>query len=122
MWLNQIFALISISDEIGQVQNLIVCDNYEVANQIAREYYGDTAIALDTTQYPLRIGDLYQDGGFFWAETGEEIPRNPTEAEKIAQLQAENISLKVQQEEQDEMILENNYSLLLMQEGITDII
>lgn len=121
MWCNQIFALIAMQEQAGQVQNLIVCDNYELANQLAREYYGEAAIALDTTQYPLKIGDLYQNGRFF-SVFGDEIFRNPTEAEKIARLQAENISLREQQVEQDEIILENNYNLLLLQEGITDII
>ena len=45
-----------------------------------------------------------------------------TGEERIALLQEENIFLKEQQAEQDEMILENNYHLLLMQESIEDIV
>ena len=37
MWCNQIFSLINDN----KIQNTIVCDNYEVANQIARTTYGD---------------------------------------------------------------------------------
>ena len=59
-------------------------------------------------------------------EIAEEISNFPappeTDAEKIARLKAENSELKLQQKEQDEMILENNYNLLLVQKGITDIV
>jgi len=37
-------------------------------------------------------------------------------------LEKENYFLKEQQAEQDEIILETNYALLLMQESITDIV
>lgn len=122
MWCNQIFALISAADTgKGKVENLIVCDNIEWANQAARQLYGDTAFALDTTLYPLKIGDGYENGKFY-DSAGIEIEKNLSEAEKIAVLQEENILLKEQQAEQDEMILENNYNLLLMQESITDIV
>ena len=59
-------------------------------------------------------------------EVAEEIANNhkPKESdkEKLARLEKENDSLKEQQAEQDEMILENNYHLLLMQESIADIV
>lgn len=122
MWCNQIFALISVDEAgKGKVENIIVCDNIEWANQMARSLYGDTALALDTTWYPLKIGDNYIDGRFY-SDDGNEIKKNLTEEERIALLQEENIFLKEQQAEQDEMILENNYHLLLMQESIEDIV
>lgn len=123
MWCNQIFALISVDEAgKGKVENIIVCDNIEWANQTARSLYGDTALALDTTWYPLKIGDHYIDGRFYSSDDGSEIKKNLTEEERIALLQEENIFLKEQQAEQDEMILENNYHLLLMQESIEDIV
>ena len=88
---------------------------------MARSLYGDTALALDTTWYPLKIGDNYIDGRFY-SDDGNEIKKNLTGEERIALLQEENIFLKEQQAEQDEMILENNYHLLLMQESIEDIV
>ena len=42
-----------------------VCDNYEIANQIARVTYGDNAFAVDTTLYSVSIGDDYIDGLFY---------------------------------------------------------
>lgn len=80
MWCNQIFSLINNN----KIQNTIVCDNYETANQIARITYGDNAIAIDTTLYPVSIGDDYIDGVFY--RDGEIINRNFTEEERIAEL------------------------------------
>lgn len=80
MWCNQIFSLINDN----KIKNTIVCDNYETANQIARITYGDNAIAVDTTLYPVSIGDDYIDGLFY--RDGEIIKRNLTEEERIAEL------------------------------------
>ncbi len=122
MWCNQIFAFISMNDsEEGKVENLVVCDNIEWANQTARQLYGDTAVALDTTLFPLKTGDTYYNGDFY-SPDGTKIHKNLSEAENIAVLQAENIALKEQQAEQDVILLENDYRLLLLQENITDII
>lgn len=80
MWCNQIFSLINDN----KIQNTIVCDNYEIANQIARTTYGDNAIAVDTTLYPVSIGDDYIDGLFY--QDGKVVKRNLTEEERIAEL------------------------------------
>ena len=80
MWCNQIFSLINNN----KIQNTIVCDNYETANQIARITYGDNSIAVDTTLYPVQINDDYIDGTFY--RDGEIINRNLTEEERIAEL------------------------------------
>ena len=80
MWCNQIFSLINED----KIKNTIVCDNYEVANQIAKITYGDNAFAVDTTLYPVNIGDNYINGLFY--RDGELIERNPTEEERITEL------------------------------------
>lgn len=80
MWCNQIFSLINDN----KIKNTIVCDNYEIANQIAKINYGDNAIAVDTTLYPVSIGDNYIDGSFY--RNNEVIKRNLTEEERIAEL------------------------------------
>ena len=80
MWCNQIFSLINDN----KIKNTIVCDNYEIANQIAGVTYGDNAFAVDTTLYPVSIGDDYIDGLFY--RDGELIKRNPTEEERIIAL------------------------------------
>lgn len=89
MWCNQIFSLI----HTDKIQNIIVCDNYEVANVIARNTYGDDAFAVETTLYPVSIGYKYQ-GGLFYDNDGNVIERNLTEEEEIRQLKYENDNLK----------------------------
>lgn len=90
MYCNQIFSLISSKSGIGTVENIIVADNYEVANQLARNLYGASAYAVDTTLCPVGIGDKHIDGVFYRYDksTGAdvEIPYNPTEAQEIAML------------------------------------
>lgn len=64
MYIKQTFAI--IHDEI--VKQNIVCDNYELANQLARNVYGDSAIAVDSTQYLVSEGDYYIDGNFYFKD------------------------------------------------------
>ena len=89
MWCKQTFGLIN---EAGVLENDIVCDNYETANQIARLTYGDKAIAVDSTQYAITVGDKYVDGRFTRDEI--EIAKIPTEADQIAIITAENTAMK----------------------------
>ncbi|MDF2841763.1 MAG: hypothetical protein K0R00_189 [Herbinix sp.] len=106
MWVNQIFSLITpVSETDNVVQNIIVCDNYEVANQIAKFNYGEFAFAVDTTQYPLSIGNIYRGGVFYIASYTDEqgvlheeelVPRTPTVDEKVVLLEAKNIELNAQ--------------------------
>ena len=80
MWCNQIFSLINNN----KVQNTIVCDNYEVANQTAKIRYGNEAFAIDTTLYPVQTNDDYIDGNFY--RDNKIINRNLTEKEEIEEL------------------------------------
>lgn len=89
MWCNQIFSLINNN----KIQNTIVCDNYEVANQIAKSTYGEEAIAIDTTLYPVQIGDDYINGIFY--RENEVINRNLTEKEQIELLNEQIINLEL---------------------------
>ena len=72
--------------------------------------------------------ELNEDGTEIVAFTALDIPEieqpeeEPTADEKIAALEAENEALKATQAEQDEMILENNFNILVLMEGIADII
>lgn len=95
MWVNQIFSLI----QDGTIQNIVVCDNYTVANDLARLTYGEDAIAVDTTLYPVSIGCKYSDGLFYTADGATQIINNPTEAEEINMLKAENSALKTEKAE-----------------------
>ena len=77
MVVHQVFA--HILD--NKIKNVIVCDNYEVANQLARSIYGQNAIAVECTQYPCGIGDFYIDNSFHYRDkddpnkVGDPVPR-----------------------------------------------
>lgn len=89
MIVHQIFAQISK----GTVQNIMVCDNYEMANYITRCTYGEEAFAVDCLQYPCGIGDKYYDGRFWRVdETGieKEISYVSTAEEQVQILKEEN--------------------------------
>ena len=79
----------------GKVQNIIVCDNYEMANYLSRMSYGE-----EGSRYACTLGDLYHDGAFWRQdpETGEEseVKRIPTSEEQVARLEAENAVLQQQ--------------------------
>ena len=94
MIVHQVFA--QIFDET--VQNVMVCDNYELANYITRCTYGDTAFAVDCLQYPCGIGDKYHDSKFYKIdEEGKEteIAYVPTEEQQVSMLQYEKDQLVV---------------------------
>lgn len=93
MIVHQVYAII---DTEGIVQNIMVCENYEEANLIARASYNDQAIAVDCLQYPCGLGDRYHDGRFWHVgEDGKEteIAYVPTQEQQVAVLQAENNEL-----------------------------
>ena len=103
MWCNQIFSFIYG----GKVQNVVVCDNFEVANQISHMTYGSEAFAVDTTQYPVTKGCKYIDGVFYDAD-GNAILKSPTEVEIIAAMK----------EHQAEMKIDVDYRLSLIELGL----
>lgn len=111
MWCNQIFSL--ISDSV--VQNIVVCDNYEVANEIARIQYGETAYAVDTTHYPLSIGYKHIDG-FFYEEDGvTKVFQNPTADEEAKAALDIATSLEARQVETE---LDIDFRLSILELGL----
>jgi len=81
----------------GEVKNVMVCENYPVADYLTKMVFGDTAYAVNISQYSVGISDKYHDN-LFWRinkETGEEIIINPlpTQEQEVAQLKAENEEL-----------------------------
>lgn len=94
MIVHQVFA--QIFNET--VQNVMVCDNYELANYLARAVYGDTAFAVDCLQYPCQIGDKYIDSTFYHIdpETKEQIVIQyiPTQEQQVWQLQSDKKRLE----------------------------
>ena len=86
MIVHQVYAMI---DGQGNVLNVAVCDNYELANQLAREVYGEDAIAVDCLQYPCGIGDKYIDNRFYHVledGTMEEVQYIPTQEQQVSTL------------------------------------
>lgn len=81
MIVHQIFAII----DNEEVMNVIVCDDYYMANELAKGSYGPDAIAVDCLQYPCGIGDKYIDGKFYDI-SGKEIPYLPTQEQEVANL------------------------------------
>ncbi len=108
----------------NKVQNVIVCDNYEMANYLARACYGDDAFSVDCLQYPCGIGDTYVDGIFYRseAETGEleEIPRKPTQEEQVERLTIMNVTLESQLTDTQLALVEQYEENLALQEEVTN--
>lgn len=93
MIVHEVFAQISE----GEVKNVMVCENYPMADYLTKCTYGSEAFAVDCLQWPCRIGDRYHDG-FFWRvdqDTGEEsmIEYVPTQEQQVRVLQAEKDEL-----------------------------
>ena len=87
MYVKQTFAIIQ-----GEtIKNDIVCDNYELANQLARDTYGEDAIAVESTQYPISIGDKYINGLFYYKDSENVVPRQNT-GEENALLAVEKVN------------------------------
>lgn len=81
----------------GEVKNIMVCENYPMADYLTKCTYGSEAYAVDCLQYRCSVGDEYHDG-FFWhvdLETGEEVqvPYAPTQEQQVSALTAENAEL-----------------------------
>lgn len=72
----------------GEVQNVVICEDYATADYLAKTIYGPDAFAVECTQYRVGIGDKYHDGRF-WSvnpDTGEEteIPYTPTTEQQVS--------------------------------------
>lgn len=78
-----------------EVMNVVV-GTYHECSEVAKSMYGAEAFAVEATQVPAEIGDLYHDGYFFRIENGSEmmIEPIPTDSEKIDRLIAENKALR----------------------------
>ncbi len=113
MYSNQIFALMGKQNDVLTINNLCICDDYEMANKLARACYGSDAIAADVSLYPVRLGDSYVDGIYY--RDGAVIERNPTEAERIEALQAQQDAFEI-----DSTIVQADiiYDVSLLQLGL----
>ena len=88
MWCTQNFAF--IADAV--IKDIVVCDDYNVANQLAQNIYGLNAIALDVTHYAVQKGDAYLNNKFY--RDGEEIFPLPTVEDRLNELEASETTLE----------------------------
>lgn len=81
-----VFALIANNE----VQNVVVGE-FTSCNDVARATYGQDAFAVEVTQIPVEIGDLFDGGGFYKMVSGERVNINPipTNEQEIAELKAQ---------------------------------
>ena len=121
MIVHQVYAL--IADET--VQNVCVCDDYEMANFVARASYGDEAFAVDCLQYPCGVGDKYRNGNFYLVhpETGEEtlIKYVPTQEQQVEALNHSLLETELALVEQYEENLQLNSSITNVELAITEL-
>lgn len=95
MVVHQVFAHILDT----KIKNVIVCDNYEIANQLARSTYGPTAIGVECTQYPCGIGDYFIDNVFYYKDpddpekVGGMVPRKNTAEEDAYEANIKSTSM-----------------------------
>lgn len=87
---HEVFALISDNE----VKNVIVGDFYN-CNEIARIEYGEDAVAVEVTQYPVQSGDSYENGNFYRIVDGKKVSIDPvpTDSQKLDMLMSDNAEL-----------------------------
>lgn len=84
----KVFAFINENE----VKNTIVCDNYPLADMLAKTALGNDAFAVEITQIPTSIGHKYEDG-FFKDLNGNVIDPLPTAEQEVVTLRTENETL-----------------------------
>lgn len=108
----------------NEVKNRFECENYELANILARASFGDKAFAVDASQYNSHIGDKYENGRFYQIlEDGslKEIEYIPSEKDNIAELQSKQIKSQICLTEAFENNLLFEDRILALQKNITDL-
>lgn len=120
MAVHSIYAQISE----GIVQNIMVCDDYELANELTRASYGDDGFAVECNQYPCMIGDKYHDGGFYRDIEGEgiEIPIEyvPTPEQQVETLTVQNGNLQKEVTSLQLALVEQYEDNLALQDEVTN--
>lgn len=71
----------------GIVRNIVVGDYYD-CDIAAKSTYGIEAFAIDVTQIPVQIDDLYEQGEFYRMVNGKKkkIEPIPTDTERVNSL------------------------------------
>lgn len=74
-------------DPDGIVQNRIVCDDYEMANYLAKCTYGENAQSVQINNWAVTEGDVYKDNVFY-------APDGQTKREYIPDVEEEVQTIK----------------------------
>lgn len=80
----------------GVVVNNIVVENQEKADKL-KGIYGENAIAVESTLYPVGIGYNYQDGKFIDVN-GNQVQRQATAQEMVKEAETINQKAKADME------------------------
>lgn len=76
--MHEVYAMI---DENSVIQTIMICDNYEEANNLARAIYGDKAYAVECSRWSCSTGCKYIDGVFYEADGVTRCKYIPTDRE-----------------------------------------
>lgn len=118
MAVHNIYAQISE----GIVQNIMVCDDYELANELTLASYGDDSFAVECNQYPCMIGDKYHEGVFYRDMEGIEIPIEyvPTPEQQVEALTVQNGNLQNEVTSLQLALVEQYEDNLALQDEVTN--
>ena len=98
-----------------RVKSIRVCNSLDEANSIAKNKYGDKAFAINTTDCPISVGDIYESNEKFYRLNDEgireEIGFNPNFTEELEVLAKQN-------EEMTSMVIENEVAIVSVENGI----
>lgn len=93
-----------------KIVNIIVADNFIVANECARSASNDASVA-ECNNYRCSVGDIYKDGTFYFKDGVTPIPEEiPVETK-----------LDILANQVEENQLDMAYQICLLQLGVSDI-
>lgn len=103
MAVHTVFALVYE----GEVKNVVVGEYY-YCDIAAKETYGNKAFAVDVTQIPVFIGDIYENGEFYRMVDGEKqkVEPIPTDTERLDAVETKAESTSALLEEVATLVLE----------------
>jgi hypothetical protein len=108
----------------NEIKNRFECDNYELANVLAKASFGNEAFAVDTTRYATNIGDKYENGVFYHVLEDGTLERSlyiSTEKDNIAELQSKLIQSQLALAETYESKITLEEKILTLQKIIADL-
>lgn len=84
-----------------QIKNIIVIDDFYIAQQLTRASFGDNSVAIECSRYPVSVGDYFIDGVFYKADEndktkqGKVVPRINTAEEDAYEANAKATSIQL---------------------------